>query len=315
MTQKHSTGLPSVAIIIVNWNGYTYTQQCLQSLNSITYSNIKIILVDNASEDNSVQRLTKEFPHVIFHQNPSNLGFTGGNNAGFDIAHSLGSKYIMLLNNDTKVNYDFLEPLVNYLEQNETCAAVQPKIFYLHNPNLLWNAGGRFYPWLGITKTIGLNKTDSEQYNKIKSTDWISGCCILFKSKVIKEVGLFDDNFFAYYEDVDLSLRIKKHGFDLAYIPESKIYHVAGAASKSEVKTKEGNLNPIIHYYDTRNHLYLLRKHHNGLKFLINLFFQSTKISAYCIYFILRGRWNKLSHASRGFCEGFKLKTNVPGNN
>lgn len=302
--------MPSVAIIIVNWNGYAFTQKCILSLNRLNYTNFKIILVDNASEDGSGEKLAKDFPGVIFIQSKINAGFTGGNNLGLKYAIDRGYDYCMLLNNDTEVESDFLGPLVNFLEENFNYAAAQPKIFFLKNRELIWNAGGKYYSWLGITRTIGLGKTDSEDFSKVSKVDWITGCCILVKTKVIEKVGLLDEKFFAYFEDVDWSFRFRSHGYNLAYVPQSKIYHVAGASSKAEVKMKGGKLNPIIHYYDTRNHLYLVRKHADGIIFIINLFVQFIKIIGYSIYFIVRGKWTKLSFALRGFYHGFKLKPN-----
>jgi GT2 family glycosyltransferase len=310
-TPENSTASPSVAIILVNWNGYEYSRQCLESLRLCTYRHFKIILIDNASHDNSGKKLAEEFPEVIFHQNNSNLGFTGGNNVGLKLALASDFEYSLLLNNDTIVEPNFLEQLINYMEDNDTCAAVQPKIFYLHNKALLWNAGGKFHSWIGISRTIGLGKSDSAKYANIQSTDWISGCCMLIKNSVVEQVGLLDENFFAYYEDVDWSLRIRKAGYHLTYIPQSTIYHAAGASVKRDIRINEGNLNPVIHFYDTRNHLYLLRKHHKGFKLFINLIFQLFKICGYSMYFILRGRFTKLSYALRGFCEGFKLRTDV----
>ncbi len=291
----------------MNWNGYDYTRKCIESLLKISYHNFNILLVDNASTDLSGKKLSEEFNNLIYFQNRENLGFTGGNNLGISYALEKGFDLIMLLNNDTEVEPDFLEHLVKSIEANKECGAVQPKILYWHDRKLIWNAGGVYNKWLGWPITVGLRKRDAKKFQQSRYVDWISGCCILLKSSVVRKVGLLDEKYFAYFEDVDWSIRIKAAGYSLLYQPKSTIYHIAGASGKSKIKNKEGYLNPIIHYYDIRNHLYLILKHSKNLIFAINIVFQIIKICSYCAYFILRGRWNKLHSAIRGFKDGLKL--------
>ncbi|WP_373524096.1 glycosyltransferase family 2 protein [Aquiflexum sp.] len=302
---------PSVAIIIVNWNGYALTQACLISLSKVSYKNFKVILVDNGSVDGSVPKLKSDFPDTAFIESKTNLGFTGGNNLGMKWALGKSFDNILLLNNDTLVEPDFLEPLIDYLNRNPSYAAVQPKIMFEKERNKIWNAGGGYFRWLEMSWSIGIGKEDLGQYQTEKDTKWITGCAILIRTKVIKEIGLLDERFFAYYEDVDWSLRMRKYGYSLRYLPQSKIYHVAGASSIKTIKTKEGTIPPIIHYYRTRNHLFLIRNHANPISFVLSLLYQTIKNAAFVLYLTMRGRFNKVKAILKGHYDGLFVKNKI----
>ncbi len=293
---------PSVAIILVNWNGYGLTKACLNSLSRLAYDNFSIILIDNGSEDASGQRLKSEFPEVIYLQNDQNLGFTGGNNVGITYALEHGFDYVLLLNNDTVVDPGFLTPMVSFLERNPQYGAAQPKILYEGRKDTLWNAGGGYFKWLQMTWSIGIGQKDEGQFDLEKDTHWITGCCFLVKQSCIREIGLLNEDYFAYYEDVDWSFRMREKGFRLRYIPSSVIYHVAGASSIARQKSKEGNVQPIVHFYRIRNHLFLIRRHGNVLSFTLSLIYQSVKNLLFTLFFITRGRMGK----ARAVCKGYK---------
>ena len=300
---------PSVAIIVINWNGYELTKSCINSLQKITYANFSIVLVDNGSVDNSGERLKEEIPGLVYIQNEQNLGFTGGNNVGITYALDQRFDYVLLLNNDTVVEPDFLNPMISFLEDNPYYGAAQPKILYEGKRDTLWNAGGGYFKWLEMTWSIGIGQKDEGQFNQEKNTPWITGCCLLAKTSCIKQIGLLDDDYFAYYEDVDWSFRMREGGFRLRYIPSSVIYHVAGASSISKQKTKEGIVNPVVHFYSIRNHLLLIRKHGNTLSFTLSLVYQSIKNLLFILFFIIRGRTEKAKAVCRGFKEGLFSKS------
>jgi GT2 family glycosyltransferase len=144
---------------------------------------------------------------------------------------------------------------------------------------------------------------------KIKTfTEWISGCCILVRVSVVKKVGLLDDRFFAYFEDVDWSIRMTNLGYKLGVVPESIIYHYSSGSSKKNNTSLEGNLSPYVHYLNIRNHIYLIRKH-TFFNSIGSWIFQIQKITSYSIYFILRGRFGKFKMVWRGILDGIKIKT------
>jgi GT2 family glycosyltransferase len=296
---KEPTTRSKVAIIIVNWNGYDLTKACLESLNELQYSNFQVVVVDNGSVDGSGEKLKTEFPDITLLTSPDNIGFTGGNNLGMQWALDHFFDQVLLLNNDTLVEPAFLDPLVTFLEQNPDYGAVQPKIMLEAERDKLWNAGGGYFKWLEMTWSIGTGQLDEGQFDQEKDTPWITGCAILVRSDVIRMAGMLDNRFFAYYEDVEWSFRIKKSGFLLRYLPQSKIYHVAGGSSK-KIKTKEGIVPPIIHFYRTRNHLFLIRSHSNPLSFGLSLIYQTLRNAAFMLYLGFNSRFQKVNAILKG---------------
>lgn len=292
----------SVAIILLNWNGFEFTKACIDSLFQTIDRNFEIILVDNGSEDSSLQNLMRLYPDLHFLKSPTNLGFTGGNNLGIIYAKERGFEYILLLNNDTVVERDFLGPLVERLKNCTACAAVQPLIYYMHDREKPWNAGGRYQNWLAKSKTLYTVADKTHAY----PADWISGCAFMVKSSVIQQIGVLDNLYFAYFEDVDWSLRMKKAGYILEIVPTSRIYHEAGASSKSKTVGSEGFLNPQVHYLNVRNQLFQIRKYATFPFGMIAWPYHLCKIGLYAIYFMVRGRWEKLRAIRQGFRDGIK---------
>jgi GT2 family glycosyltransferase len=296
---------PSVGIVIINWNSFGHTHQCLLSLKKVTYPNFKIFIVDNGSSDGSGRQLKEEhgdFVNVIFHH--ENAGFAGGNNIGIAEVLRLGFDYVMLLNNDTESEPDFLNHLVKKLEENPSFGAVQPKFFFLLDKTKIWNAGGKFIPFLGISGTIGYNQADQAKFNHPKILDWITGCGFMVSTAIVKKVGMLNEKFFIYYEDVDWSFRIRNAGYKLAYEPKSVVYHEAGMAHKSNVKKKEGYVNPFVHYLRSRNQIWLLRKYTPWYFAPTVTLFMMVKNLAIMAYFVFRKRFKKLTFAAKGLKEG-----------
>jgi len=297
---------PSIAVILVNWKKYNLTSKCIDSLNKSNYKNFKIILVDNEYSEESLIELKNQHKDIVVFKEKNNLGFAGGNNIGIRYALENDYDYIMLLNNDTEVKENFILPLVERIEKDHFLGAVQPLILNFLNKSIIWNAGGKLNKFLGITSTRLNNKLNSsivfDDY-----TDWISGCCILIKSEILTKVGLLDEKFFNYYEDVDWSLRMKNLGYDLGFVKESIIYHHGSSSSKNK-KTKEGVISSKIHYFNIRNHILLLKKHKNLFNFFGIVFFQIIKTTSYIFYFLIKFRFNKLTMVLKGLKHGLNNK-------
>lgn len=296
----------SVAIILVNWNSYEFTNDCIYSLKKASYPNFNIIVVDNGSADQSGQRLQQEHPEVITLFSPDNKGFTGGNNIGFDYAIQKGFDYAMLLNNDTFVEPDFIDHLVEYMESNPQTGAVQPRIYFNHDRSLLWNGGNLFFYSIGWAYTSGENQLPKPNHLVIKNMPWITGCAFMVRTSILKQTGLLAPNLFIYSEDVDLSFRIRELGHQLTYIPESIVYHIAGSSNKKKVKDKEGTVNPIVHYLNQRNRIWLQKKY-TPCYFIPTVilfnFFYSTLIMG---YFAVRRRPKKFMAIVNGIKDGLK---------
>jgi GT2 family glycosyltransferase len=255
---------PKVFIIILNWNGWKDTIECLKSLKKIGYPNYQIVLVDNGSTDESVFQLknfcSEDNEGLIFLENQNNLGFAGGNNVGIKRALENQADYVLLLNNDTTVEPDFLTQLVKAAESDKKIGILGPKINFYDHKDRIWFLGGKINRLLNKGTHLYYDQIDSAENlpNKSFEVDYFTGCALLIKKEVIKKIGLMWDGYFLYYEDTDWNLKAKKNGWKIIIAPKAKIYH------KVSRSTKPGSSSYV--YYHTRNGLYLAKR--NG-SFLI----------------------------------------------
>jgi len=299
---------PKIAIIIINWNTYQLTFNCLKSLKACTYNNKTIFLVDNGSKDGSGDKIALEFPDINFIKNEINEGFTGANNKALKVILKQNFDYVLLLNNDTVVKPNFLSLLEARMDSDQNLAATQPLILDFPNKNTIWNAGGSFNSFFCLFKTRCKGMIYNPKLKIDTYTQWISGCCILVKIAVIKKVGLLDNRFFIYFEDADWSIRMTNLGYKLGVVPESIIYHHSSGSNVKNNTSSEGNLSPYSHYLNVRNHIYLIKKHSFLFNNLGSWLYQIFKIFSYSIYFILRGRLVKFKMIWRGVSDGIKIK-------
>ena len=292
----------TIAVVIINWKKYGMTAKCIKSILNSTYSNFKIILVDNESNKEKVKNFKYKNKIEII-QNKENEGFSIANNIGIDYALKNNYDYTILINNDTIVEKNLIEVLLK-TSKAKNFSVVQPLILNYHNDDI-WNAGGKINYFFGnfITRKKLGNSLDSSQ----ELTEWLTGCCCLFKTKIFKEIGKLDERFFAYYEDVDFSLRLKKHGYKIGFTSETQIYHYESFSSISN-NSKGGKLSPYVHYLNIRNHILVLKKHSDLFNTFGVILFQLFKIMSYCIYFIFRLRFTKLNMVYKGLQDSFKIK-------
>ncbi|MBV9989209.1 MAG: glycosyltransferase family 2 protein [Chitinophagaceae bacterium] len=299
-----------VAIILINWNNYPVTADCIRSLQETDGSLRDIIVVDNISADDSLRRLREEFPEVIFIASDTNRGFAGGNNLGMEYAIREGYRYVLVLNNDTFVKKDFLQPLISYMDRHPATGVIQPLIYFHHDRSLVWNGGSYFNRWFSNTYTTNYNKPLHPSSTKLKEVDWVTGCAFFTRTSILKQTGLFAENLFMYYEDVDLSFRIKKAGYGLIYEPASVIYHIAGVSNKTAEKGKEGYLNPFVHYMNLRNRIWIVKKYtrfpYALTAFLYNFFY----ILALMGYFVARSRFAKFRAVIKAVRDGLNGRIN-----
>ncbi|MFZ6028807.1 MAG: glycosyltransferase family 2 protein [Chloroflexota bacterium] len=242
---------PSVLIIILNWNGKEDTLACLKSLGQIDYPNAGILVIDNASSDDSVAALRAAYPHIRRIENAANLGFVGGNNQGLETAVQEGYDYALLLNNDTEVAPDFLSRLVQAAHADPEIGITGPQIYYFARPEVLWSAGGRIDWQRGETSMIGIGLTQSGQSTAPYGVDFVTGCALLIKTSVVAQVGPLDERFFAYYEETEWCVRVARAGYRILLVPAAKIWHKISAEAREA--------SPRVHYYMTRNQLLFLR--------------------------------------------------------
>lgn len=251
---------PRVSIVLLNCNRNADTLDCIRSLKE-TEDAFEIILVDNGSEPDPERLYRETYPDVIFLRNEENLGTPIGNNIGLRYAIEHGADYVMMLNNDTTVAKSFLAPLVTAMEADSRIGVAGGKVYYFSDPERIWFAGGKFNRLTGKVEHVGIMKYDHELTAVHIDNDFISGCYAMFRSSVLKEVGLLDERFFAYMEDVDLNVRIKNAGHTLMYVPEAVIYHKVSTTIKVD--------SPFYLYFNMRNRLLMLKKHNALLELLV----------------------------------------------
>ncbi|MGG4405951.1 glycosyltransferase family 2 protein [Geobacillus stearothermophilus] len=243
---------PLVYVILLNYNGYKDTIECIESLEKVTYPNMKIVIVDNNSTDGSEQIIKEKFPQHTFIQTGDNLGFAGGNNVGINYALEQGADYVCLLNNDTVVEKDFLDKLVETAEKDETIGIVGGTILQYEDNKKIWYAGGYFNRIGG--KAVHIKKLPKQILNEVT---FITGCLQLIRRKVLLEVGLLPEEYFLYYEDLDYCMQVRNKGYRLIYDKRAVIYHKCGGTASYK--------SPISIYYSNRNRLIFYKKYFRGL--------------------------------------------------
>ena len=302
---------PKVSIILLNWNGAEFTIPCVESLRLQSYDNIEIIIVDNGSVDNSRSLLAKKFGGSIkLVPLDKNRGFTGGNNTGIELALKDGADYVLVLNNDTVADSNFVKELVALAETNIHFGVVTGKIFYYDQRELLWFAGGIVRRGLLAFKHRGLLKRDTGEYDTVDESRFVTGCCMLVRREVFEAVGLFDDRFFIYSEDADFSLRVFRQGYALMYTPHALLWHKESASMrKNTLRAGAGTVSPRQYYLSTRNRIFLVRKHSPPMEKVLTLTVVVLEALLWSSFFVVRRRWEKLSSIWKGIFDG--MTTNL----
>ena len=240
--------MPTVGIVISNYNGWQDTVQCLQSLQKQTFTDFEIILLDDASTNDSVAQLRAHLPqNTVFLPQSQNLGFAAANNVGIRRALADGCDWVLLLNNDTVAAPDFLQ---NLLANTPAGAVSCPKMLFLDPPDEIWFAGGALDRATGKVKHLGGHQKDGPAFSQPQQVSFITFCCVLLPRAVIERVGFLDETLFMYCEDVDYCIRLGDAGVPLWFVPDAKIWHKAGGSA--------GGMLSV--YYITRNTLYLTCK-------------------------------------------------------
>ncbi len=296
---------PKVSVIILNWNGWKDTIECLQSIQRITYSNYEVVVVDNGSEGDDVEVLKEKYGdyiHII--EADKNYGFAEGNNIGMRYALGKEADYILVLNNDTVVAPEFLSELVKAAESDEGIGMVQSKIYRYYQPDKLdYNENGLLN---GATFYLAMPRirllSGKAQFERVRYLQCISLCCALIKRKVLESVGLLDSIYFiGGYDSLDFSHRATKSGFKLLFVPASRIWH-KGSASMSwrlPLRWRDVAKNKIVY---ARRNLNLLQY----IAFIICLF--TLQIPKWLLHAAVVSKGLSLTPAIfRGIHDGFTI--------
>lgn len=243
--------------MVVNWNRPDHTAECLASISDLDYPYVLPILVDNGSGDDSVARLRSLFPSCTVITNPRNLGFAEGNNVGIRHALSIGSDYILLLNNDATVHSDALKHLVQAAESDPSIGIVGPRIYLWDRPRVIWFSGGKVDRALGLPIHLGWMQEDTGQSDGLADVDYICGCALMAKAEVFRRIGLLDLDYFLLFEDTDFCTRVRDGGYRVVLVPQASVYHKASTSFG-------GDRSPKYLYYFHRNNLIYVSKRMRG---------------------------------------------------
>jgi len=242
------------AIILLNWNNAPDTLECLASLKKLDYPSYHIIVVDNGSTDDSAAQIQSHYPEITLVQNQENLGFAEGNNRGILEAKEVGADMYLLLNNDTIVAPNLLSELAKEAKAHPEAGVFGPTIYFYDQPATLWYAGGGVDPKTGRCFHHGCGASDqSVQVSEEK--EYVCGCALAVRAKVVEKVGLLDQKFFLIWEEIDWCWRIRQAGYPCRLAPSAKVWH---KVSSSFI---DGNRGPMWQYYYCRNRLLFHKKH------------------------------------------------------
>jgi len=300
-----------LAIVILNWNGQRFLSKFLPALIQSLPSYSEIIVADNASTDNSVEFLKTNFPSIKIIQNSKNGGFSKGYN---DALKQIEAEYYCLLNSDVEVTENWIEPIVNLLDNHPEVAVVQPKLLSYSNRDFFEYAGasGGFIDFLGYPfcrgRVFGHLEKDTGQYDDAIEVFWATGAALFVRSAVFHEVNGLDDDFFAHMEEIDFCWRVKSCGYKIMVEPKSVVYHVGGGTLPKDNSRKT--------YLNFRNNLFLLLKNLPKNKLLPVFLIRFPLDNAAALFFLLQGHWKDTiavlrAHLSflRQFCK-MKQKRN-----
>ena len=247
--------LPSVAVVILNWNGKSFLEKFLPSVCRSTYGNLQLVLADNASTDDSVAFVAQHYPQIRIIRNASNDGFAGGYN---DALQHVEADIYVLLNQDVEVEPGWIEPVVALMESDARIAVCQPKMRAYQQPDEFEYAGaaGGWMDILGYTfcrgRILYTTEKDKGQYDDVKDIFWATGAALFIRSACFHQVNGFDRDFFAHMEEVDLCWRLQRAGYRICYCPDSRVFHVGGGS------LPQGNPRKL--YLNFRNNLMMLWK-------------------------------------------------------
>jgi hypothetical protein len=289
-----------VIILILNLNKKDDTLKCLESVYNMDYPSFEIVVVDNGSKDGSSAAIKSKFPKVNLLESEFNLGVSGGRNIALNfVKEKFDFKYILLLDNDTKIDKKSLSEMVKSFNLKHNIGIVTPKCYIMDSTSIINYAGGMSVNlYTGNIINIGVGKKDLGQFDKPCYIQSSGGLCLIRKD-VINRIGIFDEKFNPYgWEDVDFSLRARRQGFKIHYNPNAIIYHKGGRRGRGAVEEYE--------YAKIKNYFYLIRKHANFPQLIVFFSLLPFKILKLITKEFYHGEFKILSAQIRGFFSRFK---------
>lgn len=287
-----------VGIVIVNYNGAAYQNEAFKSLYESSFKDFIVVVVDSASQDNSIDLLEREYPQTIILRQNENVGVAKGNNIGIEYCLSMNTEYILLMNNDVEMNNQMLALLVS--KASEEVITV-PKLYYYSPHNMIWYAGGYFDWKRGRAPHIGMGEVDKGEYDEEKFVEYSPTTCMLIHSSIFKKIGMIEEDFFMYYDDTDWCVRLMDAGIKILYVPSAVMWHKVSSSTG-------GGASKIKLYYMHRNQLYFIDKHKDHITLRTRIYVYYRLIYLYFIGIVRRNNNRILAKAYRDYKNGVKYR-------
>ena len=269
--------MPKVTIVVPNYNGRGFLEDCLDSLQTQTLDNLQIMVVDNASEDDSCQFIEEKYPEVELVRMSTNTGFCGAVNEGIRRSRA---PYVLLLNNDTEATETFVEELYRAIQRDDNIFSCSAKMIQYFDRTKMDDAGD-YYCALGWAYAYGKGKP-IEKYDQERRIFFSCAGAAIYRKDILDEIGYFDESHFAYLEDADVGYRARIYGYENRYIPSAVVYHVGSGTSGSVY-------NLFKTRYSSRNNVYLMYKNMPVLQIILNLPFWILGFAVKALFFVLKG--------------------------
>ena len=293
-----------VSILITTRNRSDVVCKCLETVYSQSYKNIQVILVDNNSADDTVERVRKSFPNVAIIESKKNLGIVGGRNIAQKKAKGY---YYLYLDSDTILHKDFVKELVSFISKYKDVGMVVPKMYYYEQPDYIWFAGSVINLLTSRTVNIGTNEKDIGQYNEPKECAH-GPTAFMIKKDVLKTVKGHDECYFMTYADADFAIRTKKSGFKIFYVPKARLWHRLNMIENTKGIRRLGYNLPLRAYYFSRNRVIFMKKNATKLNFLFFILFMFPLFTFYYTVKIIqyRGKFIYLKNHLIGSLDGLR---------
>jgi len=270
---------PRIGVILVNWNRAADTLRCLASVLASAYDNYEVVVVDNASGDGSAEAIEAAQPGLTLLRNPVNAGFAGGNNLGIRHCLARGADYVFLLNNDAVVDPSALSALAAAAAAHPQVGFLGAKICALEDRRVVLSAGGVLRDgWQPAH--CGMGEADAGQPAEPAAVDYLSGAALLAGRRAVETIGLLDEDFFLYYEDVEWAYRARRAGFQVWIVPAARVYH-------PDTRRRDQD-SAVVTYYAARNSLLFAKKHRLGYAVFLRLWLSHGRN---LLSWSLRPRW------------------------
>ncbi|HHV75365.1 MAG TPA: glycosyltransferase family 2 protein [Thermoanaerobacterium sp.] len=289
-----------IGIVTVTYNSGKVIEDFVMSLNKQKYKEFILIIVDNNSNDNTLEIINKVDIKFDYHiiRNNENYGVAKGNNIGIKYCEKINCNYILLLNNDTVFEEDLLDKLLEGCMKHRVSVVV-PKIYYYEPKNLIWMAGGRLVNWKGSAKHFGYKMVDNGDFDESKYVNYSPTCCMLISIEVFKKIGYMDEKYFVYFDDTDFCARLAKKRIKILYYPRAVLWHKVSSLTSNAV-------SEFSFYYINRNWLYYLLKNEKGFYKVVSLLYFIVKRTAR----LLISNKNKRRLLMKTIIDGIKLYCN-----